>query len=216
MARSYRLLCPIARALDRVGDRWTLLILRDLHAGPMRFGDLVAGLPGLATNLLTTRLETLRREALIEHRDGLYRLTALGERTDEVLWSLARLGMWMPPDPEPRRPGHLRLAAITLQNALRLVASDVADAIVELRLDGESFTILLGEGAPTVRYGAPETPDVVAATAYEPMMAAAGGEMPLSTFRADHVRLAGDPQAVADFRAIMTRVMVEGFAADAD
>ena len=60
--RSYHLLCPIARGLDRVGDRWTLLVLRDLHAGPARFKDIQEGLPGLASNLLTTRLRRLQEE----------------------------------------------------------------------------------------------------------------------------------------------------------
>ena len=63
--RRYRLLCPIARALDVVGDRWALLILRDLHAGPARFHDLETGL-GIATNLLTTRLIELTDAGLIE------------------------------------------------------------------------------------------------------------------------------------------------------
>ena len=64
-ARSYKLLCPIARALDRIGDRWTLLILRDLHAGPMRFGELQKGLPGTAANLLTERFNKLVAAGLV-------------------------------------------------------------------------------------------------------------------------------------------------------
>ena len=63
--RRYRLLCPIARALDVVGDRWALLIVRDLHAGPARFQDLETGL-GIATNLLTTRLTELTKAGVIE------------------------------------------------------------------------------------------------------------------------------------------------------
>ena len=54
-SRRYKLLCPIARALDRIGDRWTMLILRDLHAGPARFSELQSGLTGIAPNLLTDR-----------------------------------------------------------------------------------------------------------------------------------------------------------------
>ena len=62
--RPYQLLCPIAQALDVVGDRWTLLILRDLHAGPARFQQLQEGL-GIATNLLTTRLAELTESGMI-------------------------------------------------------------------------------------------------------------------------------------------------------
>jgi hypothetical protein len=57
--RSYNLLCPISRALDHIGDRWTLLILRDLYAGPARFKDLQTGLAGIASNLLSDRLHAL-------------------------------------------------------------------------------------------------------------------------------------------------------------
>ena len=60
--RHYQLLCPIARALDVIGDRWSLLILRDLHAGPARFQELHDGL-GTASNLLTTRLGELTARA---------------------------------------------------------------------------------------------------------------------------------------------------------
>ena len=62
--RGYQLLCPIARTLDRVGDRWSLLILRDLHAGPARFTELQEGL-GLASNLLSSRLRDLTDDGLV-------------------------------------------------------------------------------------------------------------------------------------------------------
>ncbi len=68
--RSYHLLCPIARGLDRVGDRWTLLVLRDLHAGPARFKDIQEGLPGLASTLLTTRLRRLQDDGLVREREA--------------------------------------------------------------------------------------------------------------------------------------------------
>src|SRR5687768_10280070 len=63
--RSYRQFCGLARALDVVGDRWTLLIVRELLVGQRRFGDLQAGLPGIATNLLTKRLRQLEQDGLV-------------------------------------------------------------------------------------------------------------------------------------------------------
>ena len=85
LKRRYQLLCPIARSLDAVGDRWALLVLRDLHAGPARFGELESGL-GIATNLLTTRLADLIESGLVtrsshEGRDH-YELTDSGRATD--------------------------------------------------------------------------------------------------------------------------------------
>lgn len=214
MSRSYQFLCPIARSLDRVGDRWTLLILRDLHAGPMRFGDLQGSLPGLASNLLTTRLQKLVDDGLVEHEGPLYTITELGRRTDRVLWELAQLGMQFPPGEDLKKPKNLRLAAITLQSALRKVAPADLRVTVELVLDGEAFTVAAAPGQPiTVQYGAPEAPDVVAETAYDPMMAAAAGALPLDRFRAEHVRLDGNPRAVQSFAELMQRVMLEAFRA---
>ncbi len=100
--RTYKLLCPIAMALDRVGDRWTLLILRDLHAGPARFSDLQSSLPGLAPNLLTSRLRGLEEDGLVRRRDsefnvGVYELTDVGTQTDSLLYELGVFGSQFPP-----------------------------------------------------------------------------------------------------------------------
>jgi DNA-binding HxlR family transcriptional regulator len=216
VSRGYRMMCPIARALDRLGDRWVLLMLRDLHAGRMRFGELREGLPGLASNLLAARLDKLQADGLVSREDGLYALTERGRATDRVLWELAQLGMSFPPDPDPRRPGHLRLVAVTLQGALRRVAPKKLRLVVELVLDGESFTIAAAAGDLTVRYGAPENPQVTAHSSYEPMMAALGGEMPLETFRARHMRVEGDPRATERFQQLMERAMTEGFSTSAE
>lgn len=216
MSRGYRMMCPIARALDRLGDRWVLLMLRDLHAGPMRFGELREGLPGLASNLLAARLDKLQADGLVSREAGLYALTEWGRATDRVLWELAQLGMSFPPDPDPKRPGHLRLVAVTLQGALRRVAPKKLRLVAELVLDGESLTIAAAAGDLTVRYGAPENPQVTAHSSYEPMMAAAGGEMPLETFRARHMRVEGDPRAVERFQQLMERAMTEGFSTSAE
>lgn len=217
MASSYRLLCPIARALDHVGDRWTLLILRDLHAGPMRFGEVLAGLPGLASNLLSSRLDKLQSDGLIERDGPQYTLTDLGRRTDSVLWELAQFGMRFPPDPDLKRPRHLRLAAVTLQGALRRVAAPDLPFGVELILDGESFGVGIGDdGRWAVSYGAPPHPGLVVKTSYAPMMAAASGQLPLDRFRAEHLRIEGPREAAEPFAAVMTRVMVEAFNAVAE
>ena len=119
--RRYNLLCPIARALDVVGDRWALLILRDLHAGPARFLDLETGL-GIATNLLSTRLTELTEAELIEKstdaRRSVYQLTELGRHTDRLLWELARFGSQIDPDPDSREPGNLKTGSTSLSDAL--------------------------------------------------------------------------------------------------
>lgn len=99
-ARSYGQYCPIATALDLLGDRWTLLILRELLGGPRRYSDLRAELPGIATNLLSDRLRLLAAEGLAEPFEvpapmarTLYRLTDAGwQYIPPVIAALARFG----------------------------------------------------------------------------------------------------------------------------
>lgn len=67
-SRSYNQLCGLAYALDIVGERWTILMIRELIAGPRRFTDLIAGLPGISTNLLTERLKDLEQHGVIRRR----------------------------------------------------------------------------------------------------------------------------------------------------
>ena len=125
--RRYRLLCPIARALDVLGDRWTLLILRDLHAGPARFQELQEGL-SIATNLLSTRLTELTESGMIERsKEAGYQLTEAGRSTDRILWELARFGASLGRDDHPREPGNLRTIALPLRILLESVARQARD-----------------------------------------------------------------------------------------
>src|SRR5216684_4431450 len=94
-ARSYGQFCGLARALDVVGDRWSLLIVRELLLGPMRYGELVASLGGIATNLLADRLRSLESSGVIERRLGhmsgvVYALTPWGSQLREAIEALIR------------------------------------------------------------------------------------------------------------------------------
>jgi DNA-binding HxlR family transcriptional regulator len=96
MSRSYGQYCGLARALDVVGDRWTLLIVRQLLLGPARYGRLLDGLPGVATNLLADRLRSLEQAGVVERRASerddaaAYALTAWGEELREPVEALIR------------------------------------------------------------------------------------------------------------------------------
>jgi DNA-binding HxlR family transcriptional regulator len=94
-ARSYGQFCGVARALDAVGDRWSLLIVRELLPGPMRYGELVASLGGIATNLLADRLRSLESCGVVERRLGetngvVYALTPWGSQLREPIEALIR------------------------------------------------------------------------------------------------------------------------------
>src|SRR5437016_11764986 len=97
--RSYEQQCGLARALDMVGDRWTLLIVRELLIRPCRYTDLQYGLPGIATNLLADRLRQLETDGVITREAAsppiattVFRLTRRGEALRPVLEALGRWG----------------------------------------------------------------------------------------------------------------------------
>lgn len=193
-SRSYNLLCPISRALDHVGDRWALLILRDLHAGPARFKDLQTGLTGIASNLLSDRLQALEASGLIQKGESefgvsLYALTDLGERTDQLLFELARFGGQMPHPSEIRKPGNLRTIAVSLGTACKRAVGPDHEFRATLLIDGEAFRMTARDGDVQIRAGAAEDPDVVMTTSYEPMMALADGDIVLGQFVSNHVEL---------------------------
>ncbi|MCB0972423.1 MAG: transcriptional regulator [Acidimicrobiales bacterium] len=143
--RTYGQACPVAGALDLVGERWTLLIVRDLMFGPLRFTDLRDGLPGLAPNLLSARLRHLADAGIIEPVPEGYRLTARGRDLGPVVHELARFGVadW---DDVDRRPPPARLLRGAL---LALMAPEVlGPSTWTARLD-------LGDGSVVVEVGAP-------------------------------------------------------------
>ena len=213
--RSYNLLCPISRALDHVGDRWTLLILRDLHAGPARFKDLQIGLTGIASNLLSDRLQVLESNGLIkkgrsEFDVSLYSLTSLGEKTNHLLFELARFGSQMPRPSKIQKPGNLRTVAVSLGTACKRAVGPDHDFTATLLIDGEAFRMKARDSEAQIRVGAAENPDVIMTTSYEAMMALADGEIEQGEFVSKHVALTVfTPGKEAEFFDLLTRAMRE-------
>jgi DNA-binding HxlR family transcriptional regulator len=210
--RNYRLLCPIARALDVVGDRWALLILRDLHAGPARFQDLETGL-GLATNLLSTRLTELTEAGLIEKstetRRGAYHLTELGRHTDRLLWELARFGSQIDRDPDPREPGNLRTIALPLRVILEAVP-DRPDLIARLLVDDDSFTIISTADRVEVNYRDTLTePDLVTRTDYQGFLDAGEGRISFDEFVNRHLEIVDGSAHSDTFLTLMGAAMTD-------
>src|SRR5262250_1013315 len=117
--RSYSQFCGVAHALDLVGERWALLVVRELLGGPRRFTDLAKGLPGIRTNILTSRLKELERAGVVQRRtlpppaaSNVYELTEYGRELEPIVLSLGRWGAKTlgPPDPGwSFRPGGLSL-----------------------------------------------------------------------------------------------------------
>jgi DNA-binding HxlR family transcriptional regulator len=105
--QTYAQYCPISRTLDLVGDRWSLLVVRELIIGSTRFNEIARGLPGLSRGLLTRRLRQLEAAGIIERCDGAYALTPSGEELTTLVMELAAWGArnaFGPPEPEELDP----------------------------------------------------------------------------------------------------------------
>jgi DNA-binding HxlR family transcriptional regulator len=158
MAKSYEQFCAIALALDRLGERWTLLILRELSIGDQRFTDLRRALPGIAPNLLSDRLHALQDDGLVEQVElpppaarSVYRLTGEGRRVLPVLRALAKFGA----QDFPARPGGMpvRRALIALLAPWTVRDAGALELVVEadgerqqIRLEDDHTTVLAVEG----------------------------------------------------------------------
>jgi DNA-binding HxlR family transcriptional regulator len=144
--RGYGQYCAVASALDVVGERWTLLIVRDLFLGPKRYTDLRAGLPGIATDLLTARLRTLEGAGLVQRRTlpkpapaTVYELTDRGRLLGPALGALAQVGFAFLD--EPAADTHMPPERLVLALRAAFDAGAVPDhrATYQLHLDDEPF-----------------------------------------------------------------------------
>jgi DNA-binding HxlR family transcriptional regulator len=145
--------CPIARALDVLGDRWTLLILRELNLGDQRFTDLRQHLPGIAPTVLTQRLRMMSEQGLVETKElpapaarTVYTLTERGRGAVPVLAALARWGMPLleEPDERPIRPRSAINMAVA--NYYDAVAAAGVDERYLFKMSGEEITLASARG----------------------------------------------------------------------
>lgn len=161
--RSYDQYCASARALDAVGDRWTLLIVRELLAGPRRYTDLHADLPGVSTDVLAGRLKDMEAQGLATRRKlpppaaaTVYELTARGAGLLPVLTALAE---WGAPDLAERRPTDALRAHWYALPLLRRLPSTGLPAVVDVVLDEGVFHVRLGGDGPAYGDGPAAAPD---------------------------------------------------------
>ncbi|WP_328641732.1 winged helix-turn-helix transcriptional regulator [Streptomyces canus] len=203
--RSYDQYCSAARALDVVGDRWTLLIVRELLAGPRRYTDLHADLPGVSTDVLASRLKDMERDGLTTRRRLLppgaafvYELTARGR---ELLPVLQALGTWGGPELGVRRPTD---AVRAHWFALPLLRSLEGEGLVEVRLEEGDFHVYVGvQDGPAYGEGpAPREPDARLVLDSEVWGAVGRGELSLAdAVRDGRVEVTGDGTIAKALRA---------------
>ncbi len=209
----YQQYCALARALDVVGNRWTLLIIRELRPGPRRFIDLVDGLPGISRKLLTERLRDLERDGVITRRQlpppvarQVYELTEEGRdlataMAPLIAWGARRLGERQPGEFfSPRGPAVAmvgladREAALGVRETYQYVVGD------------EAFYFVVDDGSIELQDGRAEDAAVVVTTDEDTWANVASGRMTTSSaIAAGALTVAGDPQARKRLRKVFSR-----------
>ncbi|MGB8939146.1 MAG: helix-turn-helix domain-containing protein [Streptomyces sp.] len=196
--RSYDQYCAAARALDAVGDRWTLLIVRELLVGPRRYTDLHADLPGVSTDVLASRLKDMEREGLTMRRRlappsaaYVYELTERGRALLPVLQALAT---WGAPALQERAPTDAVRAHWFALPLLRALAGLGAEGVVEVCLDEGEFHLRVGGGAESCGDGPSlAAPDVRLVLDSETCVEVSRGALTVGDgVRAGRIGLSGD------------------------
>lgn len=162
--RTYGDRCGVARALDLVGERWALLVVRELLLGPKRFSDLRAGLPRLSPDVLSQRLRELEQEGVVQRRtlpppaaSRVYELTPWGRELEPAVLALGR---WASRTPVPAEGAFgADSTVLALKTLYRGADADGLDASWELRLGEHSFHARVRDGHFEVARGPAEAPD---------------------------------------------------------
>src|ERR687891_1751719 len=209
----YQQYCALARALDVAGDRWTLLIVRELGPGPRRFTDLVDGLPGISRKLLTERLRALERDGLVARGElpppaarQVYELTDDGRDLAHAMapliaWGARRLGARKPTESFRARWPAVAMAGL----ADREAATGVSETYQYLVGDS-AFHFTVDDGSIELHDGRAENPAVTLTTDEETWADVASGKITASSAAAaGALTITGDPQAAKRLRKIFAR-----------
>jgi DNA-binding HxlR family transcriptional regulator len=202
--RSYGQYCALAKALDVVGDRWTLLIVRELLLrGPCRYTDLQDGLPGIATNLLADRLRALEQAGLVRREDTpppvattLFRLTRRGEELEAVLHQLGRWGAPLLARAAPKDAFRSHWLALPARLHLKDRTPGRPPVTIEVRTGDAPLTIQTVDGAVEVRPGAARDPNAVLTGTPQLVLGLLTGKLSLAQARAAGLRYEGPPAAL--------------------
>jgi DNA-binding HxlR family transcriptional regulator len=201
MSKDYEQYCPLAHALGVVGERWTLLVVRDLLHGPKRYTDLAEGLPGIGTNVLASRLRDLEKFGIVRKRklpppaaSTVYELTEYGLELEEVMCALARWGARSlgPPGPDDElypEWGVNALPALFNAEAARGLTETYVFAV---GLD--LFTARIDDGRLHASVGAADDADLRVETDMDTFFGLASGDLsPSDAIATGRARIEGEP-----------------------
>lgn len=209
--RSYNQFCALSFALDAIGERWTLLVIRELLPGPRRFTDLLDGLPGISTNLLTERLKSLEAQEIIVRRtlpppaaSTVYELTPFGRELETPIIELGRWGSRLLPSTfDGLSMPTVGTASVAIKAFFNPTAAQDINEIYEWRFGIESLQIQVNGGQLCIQQGQYLKADVVFHADMTVFMGLFSGQLsPEDALAADLLRIEGDSKALRRFLAI--------------
>jgi len=202
--RRYDDACGVAHALDLIGERWALLVVRELLLGPKRFSDLRADLPGISANILTQRLDQMETAGVLIRRKlpppaagQVYELTSWGYESEPIVQALGR---WA-----TRSPAHdptLPLSAVSLMLSFRTMLDPARArglaARIGFRLGEETYLARLADGRIDIARGDVKSADVIFTGPARALAAAVYGGQPLSVLVAKKALMLDGDRALAE------------------
>jgi DNA-binding HxlR family transcriptional regulator len=207
--REYGEYCGLARALELVGERWGLLIIRELLARPSRYTDLLDDLPGIPTNVLSTRLKELEEAGIVERRIApapqrgvVYALTADGQGLEAAVLALGRWGVGRLAEKQPGEMVPPSSLAMSLRATFNPGTASGLTASWEIRAAGAVLYAVVTDGQLITGVGpAPGEPDLVITVPSE--------EVPsyrqiLEAINCEQVQLAGQEEMLGTFKRVFT------------
>ncbi len=202
--------CPSAHALDLIGDRWALLVVRELLLGPKRFTDLRRGLPRISRNVLSQRLDDLQVAGVLVQRRlpppasaAVYELTERGLELESVLNAIGRWGARSPLLPDSDTIG-VDTFVLGLRSRFDPKAANGLDVRYELRVEQEAFEFQVQEGQLAVHRGASLHPDAIIAVIPAAMAAVGRGAKPVHSALSTSAGATNDD--IARFAALFTNL----------
>jgi DNA-binding HxlR family transcriptional regulator len=204
--RTYGDGCGIAHALDLVGERWALLVVRELLLGPKRFTDLRAGLPNASPNVLSQRLRELEQATIVRRRklpppagSSVYELTDWGRELETVLQMLGLWAMQSPSFPHGAPVG-VDSVILAIRTFFDAEAATGLEARFELRLAEHTFHVVIADGRMELGRGPAGAPDTVIATDAGTLSSVLweGRELD-DALRAGDLEITGEPHLAARF-----------------
>jgi len=182
--RRYDQYCPVCHALELVGERWSLVIVRELLKGPKRYTDLIDGMPGVGTNILAARLRDLEAGGIIRKRklpppaaSTVYELTDYGRQLEEPLYALARWGARSLPPPSKGEDFYPDWGLNAFAALLDPHEAEGVTATYVVRVADDVYTVRLEDSTVHVEAGAADEADLAFSTSRETFFGMASGRL---------------------------------------